>query len=593
VQRLRRTKAVGAASAMALVIAALAFGLVSVVAGPTQSPRFMLTSGTGFTLTSTIYTTPSGPYPATTCSGTPDLLYPGVTRCDVFTVHNTVSVPITVQSITTTLNSSYPAPPAVCGGINLTLPSFSGSFTVAGGGTANLPGVPIALKDSGTNQDACENFTYHFLYSGTAQYTDATTTVLTSSPNPSASGHSVTFTATVTANNASSDPSGPTGTVTFNKCPTAACGTTASLGTGTIGAGGKATFSTSSLPVGTTYVEAVYPGASTNFTGSTSNVVAQVVPGATIGTTTALTSTPNPSALGNPVTLTATVTKTSGSGTPTGTVRFYLGSTSNPPIGTGTLNASGKATFVTSSLPVGTDSLYAVYAGDTNFSGSTSPVRSQVVIGPPGTCTGTYSNSIIGNRFFPLINGTNGSDFIYAVGGDYLINGYYGNDCLVAGNGDNLIADGNGNDVVITGNDESAIWVGNGNDQIIVGNGSNSIITGNGIDSVTVGNGSGNRVIVGNGADSVAVGSGSHNTVTLGSGADIVTIATPGSHDTINGSSGNETIHLGGGTYNTYNTYKGGKGKNTCHLPTPPSSWHGTPAAYYHDTITNCTVVTP
>jgi hypothetical protein len=568
---------------IALVIAALVFGLASVVAGPKRSPQFMLTSGTSFAITSTIYPSPA-------CSGTPALLYPGTTRCDVFTVHSNLSAPITVTGITTVLNSSYQAPPAVCGGTNLTLPTFSGSVTVAGGGIANLPGVPIALKDNGTNQDACENFTYHFLYSGTAQYTDATSTVLTSSPNPSASGHSVTFTATVTANNTSSDPSLPSGTVTFYKCPTAACGTTTSLGTGTIGAGGKATFSTSSLPVGTTYVEAVYPGASTNFTGSTSNVVAQVVTGATIGTTTALTSTPNPSALGNSVYLTATVTKTSGSGTPTGTVRFYLGSTSNSPIGTGTLNSSGKATFVTSSLPAGTDHLYAIYAGDTNFSGSTSPVRFQVVIGPPGTCTGSYSNSIIGNPFFPFINGTNGNDFIYAVGGDYALNGHNGNDCLVAGNGDNRITDGNGNDVVITGNDESAIWVGNGNDQIIVGNGSNSIITGNGIDSVTAGNGSGNRVIVGNGADSVAVGSGSHNTVSLGSGADIVTITTPGGHETINGGSGNETIHLGGGTYNTY---KGGKGKNTCHLPTPPSSWHGMPAAYYHDTITNCTVVTP
>jgi len=575
---------------MALVIASLVFGLASVVAGPKQSPQFMLTSGTGFAITSTTYSTPSGPYPASTCSRSPALLYPGITRCDVFTVHNNLSVPIKVQNITTALDGSRPAPPAVCTGSNLTLPTFSGSFAVTGGSTANLPGVPIALKDSGTNQDVCENFTYHFVYSGSARYTDATSTVLTSSPNPSASGHSVTFTATVTANNASSDPSLPTGTVTFNKCPTAACGTTTSLGTGSIGAGGKATFSTSSLPVGTTYVEAVYPGASTNFTGSTSNVVAQVVTGATIGTTTALTSTPKPSALGNPVTVAATVTKTSGSGTPTGTVRFSLGSTSNPPIGTGTLNASGQATLVTSSLPAGTDNLYAVYAGDTNFSGSTSPVHIQVVIGPPGTCTGTYSTSIIGNPFFPFINGTNGSDFIYAVGGDYALNGHNGNDCLVAGNGDNRIADGNGNDVVITGNDESAIWVGNGNDQIIVGNGSNSIITGNGIDSVTVGNGSGNRVIVGNGADPVAVGTGSHNTVTLGSGADIVTIATPGSHNTINGGSGNETIHLGGGTYNTY---KGGTGKNTCHVPTPPPSWHGTPAAYYHDTITNCTVVTP
>jgi hypothetical protein len=202
VKKFRLAKAVVLASAVALVIAALVFTLASVVTGPTKTPKFLLTSGTGFTITSAVYPSPA-------CSGTPALLYPGITRCAVFSVHNSLTVPITVLTITTALDGSYPAPPAICAGSNLTLPNFSGSFTVAGGGSANSPGVPIALNDSGTNQDACENLTYHFVFSGTAQYTDATTTVLASSTNPSVSGHSVTFTATVTANNASSDPSLP------------------------------------------------------------------------------------------------------------------------------------------------------------------------------------------------------------------------------------------------------------------------------------------------------------------------------------------------------------------------------------------------
>ena len=63
--------------------------------------------------------------------------------------------------------------------------------------TVNLPGVPIELIDSGSTQDACKNLQYHFVYSGGAQYTDSTTTSLASSPNPSTSGQSVTFTATV------------------------------------------------------------------------------------------------------------------------------------------------------------------------------------------------------------------------------------------------------------------------------------------------------------------------------------------------------------------------------------------------------------
>jgi hypothetical protein len=83
----------------------------------------------------------------------------------------------------------------------------------------------------------------------------ATTTGLTSAPDPSSSGQSVTFTATV------SSPAGsPTGTVRFFE------GTTL-LGTGTVGPGGVATFTTSTLPAGTHTITATY-GGDTNFLGS-------------------------------------------------------------------------------------------------------------------------------------------------------------------------------------------------------------------------------------------------------------------------------------------------------------------------------------
>lgn len=278
-ERFRRTKSSVASSAIALVVAALVMGLSFLVIGP-RSTRpeqvgFDLASNpSSFTITSTIYPSPA-------CTGSAALLYPGVTRCLVFRVHNSLAVPITVQSITTTLDGTFPAPPSQCAPPTyFTLPTFSGSFAVAGGATGNLPGVHIELKDSGTNQDACENSTYHFEYFGTAQYTDATSTALTSSPNPSTSGHRVTFEATVTASDASVDPSLPSGTVGFYKCPSGSpCPPTVPnhLGNATIGAGGAATFTTSGLPVGTTYVEAVYPPSGTDFTGSNSNVVSQVV----------------------------------------------------------------------------------------------------------------------------------------------------------------------------------------------------------------------------------------------------------------------------------------------------------------------------
>jgi hypothetical protein len=93
----------------------------------------------------------------------------------------------------------------------------------------------------------------------------ATTTTLTSSPNPSISGEAVTFTATVSSSTGA-PPDGES--VNFMK------GTTV-LGTGTL-SGGEASFTTSSLPLGTSVVDAVYSG-DLNFVLSTSNKVKEVV----------------------------------------------------------------------------------------------------------------------------------------------------------------------------------------------------------------------------------------------------------------------------------------------------------------------------
>jgi hypothetical protein len=94
---------------------------------------------------------------------------------------------------------------------------------------------------------------------------EKTTTTLTSAPNPSGAGESVTFTATVTSG-AGAPPDGET--VSFKK------GTTV-LGTGTL-SGGSASFTTSTLKTGTNSVTAAYPGDST-FASSKSKPVKQVV----------------------------------------------------------------------------------------------------------------------------------------------------------------------------------------------------------------------------------------------------------------------------------------------------------------------------
>ena len=250
-------------------------------------------------------------------------------------------------------------------------PTAAGSYTVVANYTSNNPNYtnahssPLSFRVSQAN----------------------TTTALTSGTNPSRSGQAVTFTATVAA--ISPGAGTPTGTVTFDDN-----GTPFADGTVTLSSG-VATFSTSSLAVGTQSITAVYSG-DTNFTTSTSNAVSQVVDQASRTTALALTSGTNPSTSGQPVTFTATVAVVSpGTGTPTGTVTFDDNGTQ---IGTGTLTA-GVATFSTSSLAVGTQSITAVYSGDTNFTTSTSSAHSQVVNTPA-----TLNQVLVDEDYRALLN---------------------------------------------------------------------------------------------------------------------------------------------------------------------------------------------
>jgi Protein kinase domain/Bacterial Ig-like domain (group 3)/IPT/TIG domain len=189
----------------------------------------------------------------------------------------------------------------------------------------------------------------------------ATTTALSSSPNPSMPGQSVTFTATVTANSPGTGT--PTGKVTFSDDGEP-------IGTAPLNGSGVATFA-STLEAGTT-ITASYSGDG-NDTASTSAALTQTVNQA--ATTTALSSSANPSTAGQSVTFTATVTANSpGAGTPTGKVAFYAG---GQLIGTAPLNGSGVATFSTSALKAGTYTITASYGG--NFAASTSAALTQTV----------------------------------------------------------------------------------------------------------------------------------------------------------------------------------------------------------------------
>jgi len=196
----------------------------------------------------------------------------------------------------------------------------------------------------------------------------ATTTTLTSSPNPSVFGQSVTLTATV---NPTSGTGTPTGTVTFYAGATP-------LGSATL-ASNKAALSAAAIPVGSQAITAVYSGNATDAPSSSLVLKQTVNPDST---TTNVWSSDATSVYGQAVTFTATVkAAASGSGTPTGTVTFRNGTTT---LGTATLEG-GTASFTIKTLPIGSDAITVLYGGDANFKTSTSAVLKHTVKKPGGS----------------------------------------------------------------------------------------------------------------------------------------------------------------------------------------------------------------
>ncbi len=174
-------------------------------------------------------------------------------------------------------------------------------------------------------------------------------------------GQAVTYTATVNAVAA-------TGSIMFEDAGTAIRGCadkTVSLGAATCTLLGYATASTRSIT-------ATYSGDG-NYTGSTSSLLSQVVSQASTSTT--LTSSVNPSMVGQPVTYTATVSPAAA----TGTVAFREAGTAIPgcaaqPVGSGTATCtlSGYAT-------AGEHAIAATYSGGGSYLTSASSSSKQVV----------------------------------------------------------------------------------------------------------------------------------------------------------------------------------------------------------------------
>ncbi|HEV3345185.1 MAG TPA: Ig-like domain-containing protein, partial [Pirellulales bacterium] len=199
-----------------------------------------------------------------------------------------------------------------------------------------------------------------------------TTTQLNSSATAEFAGL-VVLTAAVTPN--TNGVGTPTGNVKFYEATNSDTGDPL-LGTATLGSNGQATFalSASTLPPGSYQLYAVYQGSS-QFLGSTSRTVNQVIFGAPTFTTSS-------SAIqaGQAVTFTLSM-PSSDNPRPTGTVTFYDQYAGNAPaaLGSALTLVNGAASLTTSSLGPGNHWITAAYGGNSSYPAATfGPLKESV-----------------------------------------------------------------------------------------------------------------------------------------------------------------------------------------------------------------------
>jgi hypothetical protein len=250
-------------------------------------------------------------------------------------------------------------------------PTYPLSFALAGNpatGSATISTLPVGSYNATATYAGDSNFT---TASGTLSAPQVvnqvqTTTALAATPAQGIAGKPVAITATVTP---ASGTAVPTGTVTFTDTFN---GATVTLGSAiALTKTGTATINPATLAPGTHSIVATFSG-DTDDAGSSATLSLIVVQATT---TTTVTATPSPATVQGTITFSVVVT---GNGTtPTGTVNFLANG--SIALGTGTLDATGKASVTYSTLGAGTYQITAVYNGDTNNAGSTSAAITEVV----------------------------------------------------------------------------------------------------------------------------------------------------------------------------------------------------------------------
>jgi len=189
------------------------------------------------------------------------------------TVTTTKTPSVFGESVTFTATVSPVAPGGgtPTGSVSFTIDANPPTTVPLSGGQASLPTSSLSVGSHTITASYVATASY--AASTSAPLTQVvnkadTTTTLASDLNPSKTGDTVTFTATVAA--VAPGAGTPTGTVTFTDS------VSGSLGSGALNGSGQASVSTSSLGVGAHTITASY-GTSANFNGSTSSGLTQNV----------------------------------------------------------------------------------------------------------------------------------------------------------------------------------------------------------------------------------------------------------------------------------------------------------------------------
>jgi hypothetical protein len=275
------------------------------------------------------------------------------------------------MTFTATVTAAAPAVGAPGGTVRF----FDGSRLLGGGaltsGTASLTTAGLAAGvhtiqatyDGDASFEEADGSASHTV--NTAASTPAV--ALMSNRNPSTLGQSVTLTANLSMS------AGPvTGTVQFYDGATL-------LGSSAI-VSGSASFTTTVFAAGSHAITVRYPGSATA-PPTISSVFVQAVGASNWKnrtSSTTLSASPNPSALGAPVTLTANVTGSNG--TPAGAVLFMVNGqvVGGPVTLTAVSGSTAQASLVLSGLAGGRHLVTATYLGSSNYKGSTANLTQTV-----------------------------------------------------------------------------------------------------------------------------------------------------------------------------------------------------------------------